>query len=63
MNKNNMEKLKIFNALTQKTEEADKIVKSNEEWKRILAPEQYRITRLKETEKPFSGKRSEKHTP
>ena|SRR3989338_3910610 len=56
MNKNNMEKLKIFNALTQKTEEADKIVKSNEEWKRILAPEQYRITRLKETEKPFSGK-------
>jgi peptide-methionine (R)-S-oxide reductase len=34
---------------------ADKIVKSEEEWREQLTPEQYRIMRQKATERPFTG--------
>jgi len=33
-----------------------KIIKTDAEWKKLLTPEQYRVTRLKETERAFSGK-------
>jgi peptide-methionine (R)-S-oxide reductase len=33
----------------------ERIMKSDEEWKRILTPEQYKITRKKGTERAFTG--------
>ncbi|MBC6413537.1 MAG: peptide-methionine (R)-S-oxide reductase MsrB [Chromatiales bacterium] len=33
----------------------NKIIRSNQEWRKILDDEQYRVCRLKGTESPFSG--------
>ena len=41
----------------------EKIRKSDEEWRRSLTPEQYRILREKSTERPFTGQYAEATTP
>ncbi|EKV29578.1 Peptide methionine sulfoxide reductase MsrB [Caenispirillum salinarum AK4] len=41
----------------------EKIVKSDEEWRELLTPEQYRVTRKKGTERPFTGEFCHAHEP
>jgi peptide-methionine (R)-S-oxide reductase len=42
---------------------SDKMQKSNEEWAKELSPDQFRIAREKGTERAFTGKYWDTHTP
>ena len=47
------EKIDIYNAMTGKIEKVNRICKTDEEWRQLLTPEQFRVMRQKGTEQPF----------
>ncbi|MFC1704353.1 peptide-methionine (R)-S-oxide reductase MsrB [Candidatus Omnitrophota bacterium] len=49
------EMIQIYSARSGKVETVEKIHKTDDEWKKLLTPEQFRITRLKGTERPTTG--------
>ena len=47
-------KIEIYNALTDKTEMVEPVVKTEQEWREILDPQQYAVLRGQSTEPAFS---------
>lgn len=52
--KNPSQKIEIYNVKMGKTELVDPMIKSDEEWRKILTPEQFQVIRRKGTERAFS---------
>lgn len=58
----NTVKVKVFNKSGQLVEvDSPRVVKTDDEWQKILTPEQYKIARAKGTERPFCGNLLDNH--
>ena len=49
-----MTTIKIFDSKQNKALDVEKIERTDAEWKKLLTPEQYRVTARKGTERPFT---------
>lgn len=47
-------KVRIFDSRQNKVVSVDRVIKTDEEWKKLLTKEQYQITTKKGTEQPFT---------
>src|SRR3990172_4255934 len=52
------QKIKLYSSEKKGYVVTDRVMKSEEEWKKILTPEQFYIFRQKGTERAFTGERS-----
>ena len=56
MREETVETVKVCNAVTGEVEEVERVVRSDEEWRRRLTPEEFAVARKGGTEPAFTGR-------